>query len=248
MPDAVHLKLPNGRGIDFKIRRSGRAKSIWLRVTPRDGLVVTVPPGVTRPEVLRLVAGKSDWVARHLDALEAARLSGSSAVKRRPSRLEFLALGESWNIDYRETQSASLAARTEGQGRVSISGAIGQVEDCHAALRRWLMRYAKDRLGGLLDEVARETRLHYSALTVRNQRSRWGSCTHDGRISLNAKLLFLPPEQVRYVMVHELCHTLEHNHSARFWSAVRRFEPDLDRLHADMRGAWKLIPDWAYHG
>ncbi|NEV60434.1 M48 family metallopeptidase [Thiorhodococcus minor] len=247
MPDAVHLDLPDGRGIDFKIRRSGRAKSVWLRVTPRDGLVVTVPKGVTRREVLRLVARKSDWVARHLDAFEAARLERSTTVASRPSRIDLLAIDESWGVDYRQTQSVSLSARAEGEGSLLVSGAIDQVDACHAALRRWLMRYAKVRLEDMLDAVARETRLRYTALTIRNQRSRWGSCTHDCRISLNAKLLFLPPRLVRYVMVHELCHTLEHNHSPRFWSAVRRFEPDPDQVHAEMRGVWRLIPDWAHH-
>lgn len=248
MPDAVHLDLPDGRGIDFKIRRSGRAKSVWLRVTPRDGLVVTVPKGVTRREVLKLVARKSDWVARHLDAFDAARLERSSGVATRPGRVELPAVGESWRVEYRRAQSASVRARAEGEGLILVSGAIDEIDGCHAALRRWLMRHAKVRLGELLEAVARETRLRHAGLTIRNQRSRWGSCTHDCRISLNAKLLFLPPGLVRYVMVHELCHTLEHNHSPRFWSAVRRFEPSLERIHAEMRGAWRLIPDWAHHG
>jgi predicted metal-dependent hydrolase len=81
-----------------------------------------------------------------------------------------------------------------------------------------------------------------------NQRTRWGSCTAHGRVSLNCKLLFLPRELVRYVIAHELCHTLESNHSSRFWAHLRQFEPRSDALHGKMRDAWKLVPTWAQRG
>ena len=83
---------------------------------------------------------------------------------------------------------------------------------------------------------------------IKNQRTRWGSCTRQGRVSLNCKLLFLNREQVRYVMGHELCHTLELNHSVRFWALLRQFEPRADALHGSMRDAWTLVPAWARRG
>jgi hypothetical protein len=64
-------------------------------------------------------------------------------------------------------------------------------------------------------------------------------------ISLNCKLLFLAPELVRHVLVHELCHTVELNHSPRFWALVQRFEPDARTLRRRMRDAWRDVPVWA---
>ena len=65
-------------------------------------------------------------------------------------------------------------------------------------------------------------------------------------ISLNAKLLFISPALVRYVLTHELCHILESNHSRRFWNHLHQFEPQTDLLHGRMRDAWKMIPGWAH--
>ncbi|MBK1722709.1 M48 family metallopeptidase [Thiocystis violacea] len=247
MPPALHLDLPDGRGVDFKVRKSARARSVWLRVTARDGLVVTAPTGVPLAEVMRLVANKADWVARHLDAFEIRGQTPASRALARPEDIALRALDERWSVDYRQSASTTVSARAGPSNQVLVLGAIGDLDACQAALRRWLMRYAKAALEPWFDALCEETGLSYSGLSVKNQRSRWGSCTHQCRISLNGKLLFLPPEQVRYVMVHELCHTLEHNHSTRFWERVRRHEPRIELMHASMREAWRLIPDWAHH-
>ncbi len=67
-------------------------------------------------------------------------------------------------------------------------------------------------------------------------------------ISLNCKLMFLPPELVRYVIWHELCHLIEPNHSERFWMQLQHVEPRADALHGRMRDAWKFVPPWAQRG
>jgi predicted metal-dependent hydrolase len=113
-------------------------------------------------------------------------------------------------------------------------------------LRRWLARHALEAFEPWIANIAQQMGLRYTGLLVKSQRARWGSCTSKGQVrSLNCKLLFLPREQVRYVILHELCHTLEHNHSNRFWTHLRQFEPNTDALHGKMRDEWKLVPLWA---
>jgi predicted metal-dependent hydrolase len=85
-----------------------------------------------------------------------------------------------------------------------------------------------------------------SNVQVRLQRTRWGSCSNSGTVSLNAALLFLEPELVRYLFVHELCHFISMNHSRKFWSAVARFEPDYRALDRRLTAAWNEIPLWAH--
>lgn len=242
------LDLPDGRVLDFEIRSSVKARALRLKISARDGLVVTAPDGVERRRIMQLVASKSAWIAERLAQLDAVRHLVGPTTLVRPQAIELPALAESWRIEYRETRSRTVGARSDRPGRIVVAGAIDDVGACQAALRRWLARRAKDALTPWLTNVARQTGLQFSALNVKNQRTRWGSCTLRRRVSLNCKLLFLPREQVRYVMVHELCHTLEHNHSSRFWAHLRMFEPKADALHGNMRDAWKLVPVWAQRG
>jgi predicted metal-dependent hydrolase len=85
-----------------------------------------------------------------------------------------------------------------------------------------------------------------TSVQVRLQRTRWGSCSNSGTVSLNAALLFLEPPLVRYLFVHELCHLIALNHSRRFWSAVARYEPDHEALDRRLTAAWSEIPLWVH--
>ena len=73
---------------------------------------------------------------------------------------------------------------------------------------------------------------------------RWGSCSRRRTISLNARLLFFAPDLVDYVLLHELCHTVCMNHSARFWKLLASLEPSCRAIHKQMRDGWKRVPAW----
>ncbi|OHC63918.1 MAG: hypothetical protein A2040_09490 [Rhodocyclales bacterium GWA2_65_19] len=244
----AHLDLPDGRELAFEIRSSAKARSLRLKISARDGLVVIAPNGVERGRVMQLVVSKADWIAERLTEFDAVRHLVRDIPSVRPQAFDLPALAESWRVEYRPTRSQTVGARTDQAGRILVSGAIEDVEACQAALRRWLARHAKVALSSWLTNVAQQTGLRYTDLAVKNQRTRWGSCTAHGRVSLNCKLLFLPRELVRYVIAHELCHTLESNHSSRFWAHLRQFEPGADSLHGRIRDAWKFVPAWAQRG
>ena len=243
-----HLELPDGECINFQIRTSKKSRSIRFKVSARDGLVVTVPSGIEHARVLELVVSKSQWINARLSEFKSVRHLLQDSIMSRPQAFDLAALGESWIVEYQLTKSKTVGARTVQQGRIVVAGNIDDMGACLAALRRWLARHAKVALSTCVASILQQTGLQCADLSIKNQRTRWGSCSVSGRISLNCKLLFLPRDQVRYVILHELCHTLEHNHSSRFWMHLRQFEPKADLLHRKMRDAWKLVPVWAQKG
>jgi len=242
----AHIKLGDGRQIEYEIRRSDRAKNLRMKMTARTGLTVIIPMGLNFRQAEELVTRKSDWITRHFDKFDELRHLLDHTHSSCPEAFSLPAVAESWRVEYRKTKSKTVGARTDQYGRVVVCGAIEDRERCKAALRRWLARRAKDVLIPWLEKLAREGGFKYSNVAVRNQRTRWGSCSVSGTISLNAKLLFLSPPLVRYVLLHELSHTLEKNHSKRFWAHLRQFEPQTDLLHGQIRDAWKLVPAWAH--
>ena len=133
------------------------------------------------------------------------------------------ALGVYWGVLYRSAPAAAPRVRDNGASAIVLGGDVSDHPACVSALRRWLMRRARQTLPDCLERVAAETRLDFATVSIRGQRSRWGSCSATGDISLNYQLLFLPPHLLRHVLVHELCHTVELNHSPRFWRTVARF-------------------------
>src|SRR5262249_44058438 len=79
----------------------------------------------------------------------------------------------------------------------------------------------------------------------KRQRTRWASCSRRKTLSLNSKLLFLPPELVEYVLTHELCHLVEMNHSTRFWAVLAEHCPQFREFDTRLRDMWKVVPRWA---
>ncbi|MBK5966181.1 hypothetical protein CCR95_19365 [Thiocystis minor] len=244
MSQTASIDLPDGRRLDYEIRPSARAKNLRLKISARDGLVVIAPKGAETGRVMELVKSRADWIGERLSQFDTVRHLIQEAPPVRPQAFDLPALAETWRVEYRKTRARTVGARTDQSGRILVMGGIEDPEACQAALRRWLARHAREAFEPWIANIAQQTGLRYTDLSVKNQRTRWGSCTRQGRVSLNCKLLFLPREQVRYVIIHELCHTLEHNHSQRFWAYLRQFEPSTDALHGQMRDAWKLIPVW----
>lgn len=241
----VKLVLPDGRTIDYSIQISPKSRSLRLKLSARDGMVVVAPPTLDRQELVSLVAAKADWIGERVAGFDAVRHLITTEPATRPQAFELPAVAESWRVEYKHTRSRTVGARIDQPGRIVVAGAVDDVEACHAALRRWLARHATVTLSPWLANLASHVGLKYRDMTVKNQRTRWASCSSTGRISLNCKLLFLRPEQVRYVLLHELCHLLEANHSEKFWMHMRHLSPGAETLHGGMRDAWKSVPPWA---
>jgi predicted metal-dependent hydrolase len=110
----------------------------------------------------------------------------------------------------------------------------------------WLAERARGKLEGWLASVALECGFEYRRLQMRLQRTRWGSCSARGTISLNVCLAFQRPEVVHYLLVHELSHTRHMNHSARFWDCVGQHCPQWRTLDRELLDGWRQVPPWVF--
>ncbi len=231
---------------DYTVRRSARARRIRLTVSAREGLVVTLPHGLAARDAARAVADRREWALVHLQAVESRRSALTASPEALlPDGIELEALGRSWHVDYRQSASGgTVSVRASGTALV-VSGNVADAESCLAALRRWRDRTARSGLAALLDECSSATGIGYERVSVRGQRTRWGSCSSRGAISLNRNLVFLPPHLARYVVLHELAHVDERGHGAAFWRRLEQLEPSARAYRAQMRTAGDLVPAWA---
>jgi predicted metal-dependent hydrolase len=161
-----------------------------------------------------------------------------------PTEISLLAVGETWSVEYQPTASKRITIAEKPDQRIVLSGAVDNVDLCQTALRKWAIRKGKQYLEPWLRTISAEEKLPFDKVTIRGQKTRWGSCSSRETISLNYKLLFLPPEFVRYVLIHELCHTKQLNHSAKFWALVAKKEPNYKQIKKELRAAWRYLPGW----
>ncbi|MCI0617957.1 M48 family metallopeptidase, partial [bacterium] len=161
-----------------------------------------------------------------------------------PERIVLRAIGQEWGVDYRPTAAPWVAAVEREGNRLLIYGDIEDATKCKQALGRWLSRKAHEHLVPWLRRMADEKKFGLKRILVKNQRVRWASCSRHKTISLNQKLLFLPSHLVRYVFIHELCHTVYLNHSQRFWAFVHEHEPEYKKSDEELRNAWRNLPAW----
>jgi hypothetical protein len=190
-----------------------------IQVLPSGKVRVTVPPGTL---VHPLIERNSAWIERKKGEIEeiSRDRTGQEGRILLEGRFYRLEAGPSCGIE-------------EGEGVVSYTSPRD--------LKLFLKDRLRDDLLPRLEAQARRMQVQIAGMTVREQRSRWASCSPGGRISVNLRVLALPPDIRDYLVVHELSHLLEPNHSRRYWKRVGEFFPDYQFAEEELRRYWILI-------
>jgi len=242
-PLQMPLWAPQETSPGWHVRISRRARRLSMRVFPGGRVEVVVPPGVGIPAIERFVARHRDWAERR--SREYALLTPHGAA-RKPNVVELALLDRSWNVAYEAAGRG--AVRDDGDGVLRVRAPDHTDRHVSQLLLRWLSGIAAVELGGRLDALADELGIDYAKMHLRRQRTRWGSCSAAGTISLNVCLVFQRPAVVRYLMIHELCHRRHMNHSDRYWRLVESFEPHWRALDAELLKGWRRVPAWVFPG
>lgn len=202
--------LPGPPPVEITLRRSARARRFSLRVSQLDGRVtLSLPPRARESEAMDFARSQEAWLRNAL-----ARLP--QAVGVRP--------GSDLPVEGR------LLRIEPGEGRAirQIGDSLlvpGDPAQAGARVQAWLRARARDRLVAASDHYAAQLGRKVSRITLRDTRSRWGSCSAEGALMFNWRLIMAPPPVLDYVAAHEVAHLVEMNHSDRFWAVVERLFP-----------------------
>jgi predicted metal-dependent hydrolase len=221
------------------VRHSRRARRVAVRIDALGRVELVVPRGVPESRALAFLDSRAGWIKAQLQRRQEQALPEQPFP---PAVVQLSALDERWPV-FDAGGAGRLRLREHAQGLLEFTGS-GTKSQRQRLLLRWLVRHAEVVCTELVAQVAAQHGFKWCSLRMRRQRTRWGSCSAQGAISLNVALLFQRPELLRYLICHELAHTEHMNHSARFWRRVAQCEPRYRALDAQLRDAWNRVPQW----
>lgn len=200
--------------IEIALRRSAQARRLSLRVSGLDGQVtLTLPRGVREAEAMAFARSRADWIAE--------ALSRVPLVQR-------IVIGGCMPVE--GGQVLLLQGPPRGAVRLTAEGLVLPGDPAQAGVRAaaFLKTLARDRLVPACDRYATALGRGYASVSLRDTRSRWGSCTAAGGLMFSWRLAMAPAEVLDYVAAHEVAHLAEMNHSPRYWAVVRRLLPGFE--------------------
>lgn len=216
--------------IRVQLRRSARARRMTLRV-PRDGgdAVLTLPLRAPESEGHAFAHSRADWLRQ--------------AQARQPTT-QTMASGAGLPVEGRlltVTPFPLRAARINGDRLL-----IPENRPAVPVVRAFLRNLALVRLRAACDRHAAALGRRFTAITLRDTRSRWGSCTSDGRLMFSWRLIMAPPDVLDYVAAHEVAHLVHMDHSPRFWAAVEALKPGHAEYRAWLRRHGNTLLAWKF--
>lgn len=232
MNEGYAITLSTGRCVDYQVNRSIRARRIRLTLKQDQTLVLTLPVSITVAEAHEFMKKSTPWLEKTLKKRSLSTPRPTPAAY--PTVFEFKLTAERFPIRYEWRNTCWVGAK-EHKDHILVSGAVLHPELVQETLRLYLIRKAEAVFAPRLRTLSEKCNIPYGNLAIRYQKGRWGSCSSGKDISLNAQMLFLPPEAVEYIMIHELCHIHEMNHSARFWRLVEKWCPDYRAIRRSIR-------------
>jgi hypothetical protein len=224
------LRAPNGERVKVRFEVNAKARRLILRLDERRREAVAVAPSRRQMQAAaRFAAERVDWISTRLQTIPEAVAFEEGAV--------FTYRGEPCRITRRG--SGRLAKILPGDPQVLV--APGDEDTLAARVTRYLKKQARADLTRAVERHCATLGAEYKSISVKDTRSRWGSCTADGTLAFSWRLILAPPDVLDYVAAHECAHLLEMNHSPRFWNHVARCCPDWMRQRAWLRTHGALL-------
>lgn len=224
--------LPGDPPIKVTLRRSARARRLSLRVSRLDGRVtLTMPKGLGDAEGLSFAREKQGWLRAQLSRAVAPVRPGIGGQVPFGGQMHDIVAGPGRQV-------------RRVDGRLEVPGAAEQVP---ARLAGFFKAEARDLLTDAADRYADKLGREYARITLRDTRSRWGSCTADGGLMFSWRLVMAPPNVLAYVAAHEVAHLVEMNHAPAFWALVETLFGDPSEQRRWLRQKGDTLHGYRFH-
>ena len=207
----------NGQTITYTVKRSLRARHVRLEVGRQTGLTVVVPHSYKIGQLPGLLESKERWISSNLARFSHFQLYSAKKKLRSGDTIPYL--GRDLELVKQENHSGASGVTLEGN-TLAVSPVLFTDGILELALERWYRAEAAKLIGERAYKLSTQMGISYKRITIRGQKTLWGSCSHKQNLSFNWKLLMAPEPVIGYVIIHELTHLKEMNHSKRFWELV----------------------------
>lgn len=219
----------NGCNIICDIKRDRRRRTVLLKVSGPDKISVTAPLYVKDADLENILIAKKRWLSNRIK--DQQRLATNPANQAVAAGLPLLFRGKTYQLALKESpRSSSSVSISSDHIIVSIPPAYSTSHEyLSSVLQKWYVSQATALLHERTKYWAAKIGVTPSRLTMRDQKTRWGSCSSKGNVNYSWRLVMAPDAVVDYLVIHELCHMHIPNHSADFWQLVSRYSPDYDK-------------------
>ena len=223
----------------FSLRQSSKAKRLLFKPSIRYGFEIVLPRFYNDNWVLDSVKQSKTKIQQRLAEIKEAR------KELKPTLITLRSTGDSWQVIYGNINDFDSEAITETSTTLSVPEKPEDVFWAAFLLQKWLQQKAIEYLPEHLNDLSLKLKLSYNRVSIKQQKTRWGSCSIKRNINLNRNLMLMPPGVVDYVLHHELVHLKVLNHSATFWqelgSLFPQYKEQLKRLKAHRIPEWALV-------
>ncbi len=225
----------------YTLRYSKKAKYLQLRLS-HVGLEVVIPAKRAFPSSMieAFIQKKQAWIIKNWHK----QTKPPDTKVLLPTYIQLDAIHQHWEVKYLPTQDKKLTLIANLSQQITLMGNISDLPACSQLLQKWLKNAAQTFLIEELHKVSKDTGLLFKNASVRNNVTRWGSCSSRQDISLCCNLLFLTYPLMRHVLLHELCHTKVMNHGPKFWQLLEKFDPEAKMNAKRLRIAARELPNW----
>jgi predicted metal-dependent hydrolase len=234
-----------GRTISYEIVYSKKRKRAAILVRPDTRVEFRAPHGLSTDTIREMVKGKAHWILKKLELFEVNRLPDQK--KQYCEGESYLYLGREYplRIKFVDNVKKPLSFFKGSELTVEIPGNTSEDQlpfRVKEAVWSFYSECAEEEVEKILRSYSKKLGVALPVFKVKHQKSRWGSCSADNVLRINFQLIMAPPRQLEYVVVHELCHVKEKNHSARFWKLVRELMPDYEKHRNNLKkDGWKYV-------